>query len=177
MVSKRSHAGGIASQEYELVPVKSLQPHSRNCNDGDVGAIVTSIEANQFYGAVIAQKSTGLILAGKHRWLAAQECGLEAVPTIWADVDDATALRIMLADNRTTRLGHDNEESLASLLQEMLASQGSLIGTGFDADDLDQMLADLGNGALADAEQNDSGKPDDSPVICPKCGNEFYVDA
>ena len=123
---------GIVSQEYEMVPVDALEPHPQNVNRGDVEAIIESIRHNRFYGAVTAQKSSSRILAGKHRWLAARECGLQVIPTIWADVDDAEALRIMLADNRTTRLGMDDPAALADLLQSL----PDLAGTGFDGDAL-----------------------------------------
>jgi ParB-like chromosome segregation protein Spo0J len=69
---------------------------------------VESIKHNRFCGAVTVRKSTSRIIAGKHRWLAARECGIDLVPVIWADVDDAEAARIMPADNRTTRLGFDD---------------------------------------------------------------------
>lgn len=102
---KAKDAPGIVPQEYEMVPIDAIEPHPQNVNQGDVEAIVESIRHNRFYGAVTVQKSSNRIIAGKHRWLAAKKCGLNAVPVIWADVDDEEALRIMLADNRTTRLG------------------------------------------------------------------------
>jgi ParB-like chromosome segregation protein Spo0J len=178
MAKRKQAAGGIVGQEYELVPLKALQPHPRNVNEGDVGAIVTSIQANQFFGAVVAQKSSGYILAGKHRWIGAQECGLEVIPVIWAGVDDATALRIMLADNRTARLGHDNEPALADLLQEMLATQGTLEGTGFDGEDLEQMMADLANPSPGAGDTPSSNSPAEGNrvVTCPSCGHEFRAE-
>jgi hypothetical protein len=63
---KKNQAGAI-SQEYAIVPVDSLETHPRNVNQGDIGAIYESIGANGFYGAIVAQKSTGRILAGNHR--------------------------------------------------------------------------------------------------------------
>jgi hypothetical protein len=67
---KKNQAGAI-SQEYAIVPVDSLETHPRNVNQGDIGAIYESIGANGFYGAIVAQKSTGRILAGNHRYQAA----------------------------------------------------------------------------------------------------------
>ncbi|HYG67587.1 MAG TPA: DNA methyltransferase, partial [Anaeromyxobacteraceae bacterium] len=59
------------------------------------------------------------------------------------DVDDATALRILIADNRIADLGTYSDERLAQVLAEILEQTSSLSGTGYDADDLDQLLADL----------------------------------
>lgn len=138
----------IVSQEYEMVPVGAVEPHPDNVNQGDVAAIVQSIQHNRFYGAVTVQRSSSRILAGKHRWLAARECGLELVPVIWVDVDDQEAIRIMLADNRTTRLGVDDPAALADLLQRVQDDTGSLSGTGFDEAALQELLADLAANAL-----------------------------
>lgn len=134
----------ILNQTVETVAIGALSPHPRNVNQGDIGAIHQSIEVNGFWGTVVAQRSTGHILAGNHRWMAAKQSGAEEIPVAWVDVDDEAALRILLADNRTTRLGHDDPQGLADLLKELLDSTGTLDGTGFDPDDLDELLADIG---------------------------------
>ena len=69
--TKQKGQAGAISQEYAMVPVDSLETHPRNVNQGDIGAIYESIGANGFYGAIVAQKSTGRILAGNHRYQAA----------------------------------------------------------------------------------------------------------
>jgi hypothetical protein len=132
--AEQQSAAALASQNYELVPIDSIKPHPRNVNVGNVEEIVKSIRKNEFYGACNVQRSTGYILAGKHRWLGAKECGLTHIPVIWIECSDRAALRIMLADNRTTRLGADNDSLLAGLLLEIKTDVGDLIGTGFDDD-------------------------------------------
>jgi hypothetical protein len=87
------------------------------------------MDANGFYGAIIAQRSTGYILAGNHRYRAAVERDAETVPVIWVDVDDDSALRILLADNRTA----DGGDYDAQALVDILADMGNLEGTGYDA--------------------------------------------
>jgi DNA modification methylase len=62
------------------------------------------------------------------------------VPTTWVDVDDDRALRILLADNRSTRAGHDDQEALAALLKEILGESETLEGTGYSGEDLDALL-------------------------------------
>jgi hypothetical protein len=154
----------MVTQEYEMVAVSKLTPHPRNVNRGDVAAIVESIRRNRFYGAALVQRSTSYILAGKHRWLAAKECQLESIPVIWADVDESEAIRIMLADNRTTRLGADDPEALAALLQE-LQNDGGLLGTGFDAAALEELLESLGTGDSGPIEgEDDAPEPPAVPI-------------
>lgn len=141
----------IINQNTETVAIDSLRPHPRNVNQGDLGAIHESITANGFYGNVVAQRSTGHIIVGSHRWQAAQQAGLTEIPVTWVDVDDDAALRIMLADNRTARLGSDDDAALAELLKE-LAEDGGLEGTGFDGDDLDALLAEVADPEWSDGE-------------------------
>jgi ParB-like chromosome segregation protein Spo0J len=127
----------------KLVPVGSVSPHPRNVNQGDLGAILQSIERNGFFGALVVQKSTGHVLVGNHRLAAAREMGMEKVPAFFVDVSDEEALRILLADNRTARLGLDDDAALAAVLQELAQGDG-LEGTGYDGDDLDDLLKRLG---------------------------------
>jgi DNA modification methylase len=143
----------IINEALESVPLAKLTPHPRNPRQGDVGAIHQSIEANGFYGAVVAQKATGHVLAGNHRLLAAQHANANEIPVMWVDVDDATALRILLADNRTNDLASYDEQALADLLTDIMGDAGTLDGTGYDGDALDELLADLAspNGDGSDA--------------------------
>ena len=114
-------------QEYELVEVGRLREHPQNPRRGDEDAIRESVEKNGWYGVVTAQRSTGFILAGNHRYRVAVQEGAEVVPTVWKDIDDQTAIRILLADNATADLGTYDEETL----QALLSGLESLEGTGW----------------------------------------------
>ena len=142
---------GIINETIERVPIGNLQPHPRNPRRGDVGAIQASIGHHGFYGAVVAQRSTGRILAGNHRWLAAKAAGLTEVPVAWVDVDDAQAERI-LPDNRSNDLASYDDGALLELLRELQATDDGLVGnTGFDDAAMDALLAEAaGRPAAAD---------------------------
>lgn len=119
-------------QEYEVVDISGefqpLREHPDNPNLGDEQVIEDSIDVNGWYGAVVAQKSTGYILAGNHRFRVAKDMGAESIPVIWKDVSDEQALKIMLADNQTARRSDTDEEKLSELLQSL----PDLSGTGFE---------------------------------------------
>jgi len=139
-------------------PLTDLKVHPQNPRDGDIGAIIESIEANGWFGTLVAQVSTGHVCAGNHRLQAAHHLKMAKVPVHWLDIDDETALRILLADNRTSDLATYKNEELAEVL-ELLAKKGKLGGSGYDGDDLDALLfdiernrGDLGN-LLADNEE------------------------
>lgn len=136
----------IINQEYELVPVDALTPHPQNPRKGDTVVIAESIVHNGFYGAVVAQKSSGFIIAGNHRLQAAIDTGATEVPVIWVDADDEQALRILLADNRTNDLaGYDD-----NVLAQVLKSLESIEGTGYDQAAVDEIIASV-DGVAEDA--------------------------
>ncbi len=150
----------------EVVATDNLTPHPDNPRQGDIGAIATSIQHNGWYGTVVAQKSTGHVLAGNHRLQAARQLGMTEVPVYWIDVDDTTARRILLADNRTNDLATYDDDILATLLAD-LASTDDLLGTGYDGDDLDDLLADPPDFPSIDEDTIDTQHE------CPKCGYEW----
>jgi DNA modification methylase len=146
--------------EYELVGVDQLVTHPRNPRRGDVRVVGQSIQINGFYGAVVAQRSTGHVLAGNHRLLAARQAGLAEVPVIWVDVDDDEALRILLADNRTADLATYDDRQLSTLLADLAATEQGYQGTGYDQEALDELLAKL---QAVDVAAHQRGHPDDVP--------------
>lgn len=136
--------GKLAPQKIETVPIGTLKHHPKNPRKGDVKSITESIEHNGFYGVVVAQKSTGYVLAGNHRMMAAKAAGLNSIPVAYVDVDDATALKILLADNRTNDLATYDNKELAELLADVSNTIG-LDGTGFDEAFLDGLIGELSN--------------------------------
>lgn len=134
-------AGKMTEQSYVMVGLEELKTHPRNPRRGDAERIARSIMANDFYGALIVQRSTGFILAGNHRYEAAKIAGMAELPVIYVDVDDDRALRIMLVDNREADLAGYDDAELASLLQELAISDAELIGTGYTTEDLALLVA------------------------------------
>jgi len=146
-------------QEARIVPIDSVRPHPENVNKGDLDALRESVDENGFYGFIIVQKSTGYICGGNQRHSVAKEQGATDIPVTFIDVDDQTALKILLGDNRITRLGEDDSDALADLLQSIQDDQGSLRGTGFDDDDLDALLKELGREPAGGLTDEDAAVP------------------
>lgn len=160
----------ILDGDYEKrVDLDKLATHPRNPRRGNVGRLEQLIEDNGFTGALLAQRSTGFILAGNHRMLAARAKGLTALPVLWLDVDDDEALRILLGDNRGSDDADYELAGLAALLSELEASTAGLAGTGYTDADLEALLDQLGTDvAPAAATDADDAPPvdDDLPSIC-----------
>lgn len=134
-------------QRYEAaVPIDQLIEHPDNPRLGDEAAINDSMEAHGFYGAVVAQEGTGVIIAGNHRTRVARRRGEDTLPVLWLGVNDDEARRLMLVDNRSNDLASYENQSLIALLSELERSERGLIGTGYDRDDLDLLrtIADHG---------------------------------
>lgn len=143
--------------------VRNLTQHPDNANIGDMGALEESIDVNGFYQPIIAQASTGYILAGNHRWLALQRRGAPKIPTIYLDVPDSVAKRIMLADNRTTRLGTDDPHALADALESLQDTDYGLTGSGYTTKDLAELLDRLDRIDAAVDEELPTEDYDDAP--------------
>lgn len=122
--------------EKLLIPLDSVRQHPRNANNGDVEAIAESIMANGFYNPIIVQRSTGYIIAGNHRYAAMLSLGQDKIPAIVLDVNDKTALRVMVADNRTAELAVRDEHGLQEILEELTETEQGLVGTAYTEDDL-----------------------------------------
>lgn len=126
--------------EQLRVPVASVKPYGRNPRRGDVREIANSLRKTGQYRPIVVNKRTGEVLAGNHTLRAAQSLGWEDIAATFVDVDEDTAARIVLVDNRSNDLaGYDDE-----LLLELLQSLPDLDGTGYDEDALDDLLGDAG---------------------------------
>ncbi|KKX97731.1 DNA methyltransferase [Microbacterium sp. Ag1] len=145
--------------EVTAFDVAALQVFHRNPRRGDVRAIAQSLATQGQYRPIVVNVGTHTgraneILAGNHTYLAACSLGWSTVQATTVDVDDATAHRIVLADNRLADLGAYDEVDLAAAM----TAAGDLEGTGYVASDLDELLAQLSTPvSLTD--------PDDVPAL------------
>ena len=140
--------------QINQVKIDHLEPHPQNVRQGDVGAISESLRIHGQYKPIVVQKSTNRILAGNHTWKAAKSLGWSDIAVTLVDVSDEQALRILLMDNRTTELATNDNEALASLLESLASSEESLEGTGYELDDLDDLLSFLAANNLNDPTNN-----------------------
>ena len=136
-------ASRVINKEIEQVAIDLLKHHPRNANQGDVEAIKKSLAINGWYGSVVANLSTKHILAGNHRVMAAKALGWETVPVQWVDVTPEEELRILVVDNRTTRIGQDDTTKITDILAELANTPIGLEGTGYGAADLDALIDEL----------------------------------
>jgi ParB-like chromosome segregation protein Spo0J len=115
------------------VPINSLEAYPTNPRRGDIDSIALSLKAHGQYRPIVVQYGTNYILAGNHTYKAAKKLGWKKIKITYIEVDETTARRIVLADNRLTDLAGYNEPLLKSLLQAL----PELDGTGFTQSEVD----------------------------------------
>jgi DNA modification methylase len=145
-------------------PIDSLNPRHPNPRRGNLELLVQSLEAHGQYRPIVANRPNREVLAGNHTLAAARELGWQQIAVTWVDVDEETATRIMLIDNRANDLaGYDDTELLA-----VLQSLGDLDATGYGTDDLEQLLNQLADqDPDADARDTEPGTPPLQPTTRP----------
>lgn len=120
-----------------MVPLEELKPYPGNPRRGDVTLIADSLRRHGQYRPIVANRRNSEILAGNHTLAAARTLGWPEIAVTWVDVDDDTAARIVLIDNRANDLAVYDDKALA----ELLGALPELDGTGYDARALAELLA------------------------------------
>lgn len=164
-------------RRIEYMPISSIEKAPLNPKDHDIGVITASVNRFGFADAVILDERTGRLVSGHGRIETLElikkdggsvpegirvENGEWLVPVQrgWASRDDSEATAFLIAVNRSVELGGYIEDNLEKLLVG-LAREGepSLVGTGFDSDDVDRIV----NQAMKRAEKDAAA--DDVPEV------------
>jgi len=148
----------------DYLPLAHLLRAPRNPKDHELGAVSESYSRFGYVAPMILDERTGKLVAGHGRLDALQQAkasgqkpptrvqlgpkGEWLVPVVRgvAFKSDVEAESYLIADNQLTMLGGWDDGKLAELLSD-LAGQDALAGIGFDKDDVDALLRDLGQGA------------------------------
>lgn len=142
------------------LPVTALTPHPQNPRRGDVAAIKESLKEFGQVRPIVATKE-GTIVAGHHVFYAVQELGWGEIAAVQPDLTPEQARRYLIADNRLAELGSYDQDALGTLLNEIMDA-GQLAGTGWQPDEIDDLLAEMGQTQIT-AEQEFEGDYIESP--------------
>lgn len=143
----------------EYLDLATVLRAPRNPKQHDLGVIQASLDRFGFVSPILMDDATGRLVAGHGRLDALQQRKASGgspparvrvdgdrwlVPVIrgLAFSSPTEAESYLVADNQLTLLGGWDEHALAGLLSD-LATQQALDGTGFDAEDVDRLLADV----------------------------------
>jgi len=137
------------------VEIGELNPWERNPRVNDIASkkLAQYIQKDGWGAPIVAQKSTGRIIAGHTRWKAAHILGLERVPVHFLDVDDRQADRLALADNKLAEIADWHLPSLTAILEEHGLEDAGLMG--WDTTELEKMAAEIPDFGPLDDEPKD----------------------
>ncbi len=166
--------------QIEQILIDSLIPYARNSrthSDAQVAQIAASIREFGFTNPVLIDGDGGII-AGHGRIMGARKLGLETVPCIrLGHLTDAQKRAYVIADNRLALNAGWDDEMLALELSELAALDFDLQLTGFENDELAELLAGFDGGNESHNPESSAKEidPDDYQMghKCPKCGFEF----
>src|SRR5262245_4709328 len=142
----------------ERVAIADLRPHPRNYlahPPAQLTHLRQSIDRHGLYRNVVIERD-GTLLAGHGVVQAAQQQGYTHLSLKRLDVepDSDAALQVLVGDNEVTRLREQDDAALVALLQELSKDDpAALLGTGFDQEALDALLAAQGLNGGAGEEQ------------------------
>lgn len=142
------------------LPIAGLVVRDGNPRRSDVRAIADSLAAFGQYKPVVVNRRDSRVIAGRAVLAAAQSLGWESIAAAYVDVDDETARRIELRDNRCSDLATYDDAELLALLESL----PDLEDTGWTSSDLAELAATLGDEPAALTDPDDAPPAPATPV-------------
>lgn len=133
------------------IPLDVIKQHPGNPRRGNIDKIRDSLER---FGQVrpIVVNRDNVILAGNHTFQAMKEMGEQFISVVQVDLDQQESKAYLLADNRSADAATWDDVGLIAVLED-LQSNSTLTGTGFDQDDLDDLLAAIERNSFTEVEE------------------------
>lgn len=160
----------------ETIKVDALVPYARNSrthSDAQVAQIVASIREFGFTNPVLIDGDGGII-AGHGRVLAARKMGMSDVPCLrLAHLSEAQKRAYIIADNKLALNAGWDDEMLALELRDLQAMDFDLALTGFEAEDIESLLAELD--ATPEGETEADAVPEVQATVVTKPGDVWML--
>jgi len=194
-VNKCAGKGAFFVQDIQVewLDVTQVTPYARNSrthSDEQVAQVAASIKEFGWTNPILLDEA-GTIIAGHGRLMAAQRLGHEQVPTITlAHLTDAQKRAYVIADNKLALNAGWDAEMLAVEVEELLDQGFDLDLTGFDAQEIDALLADANKVAEGNTDEDLVPEAPEFPtselgdvwilgrhrVVCGDCTDQTAVD-
>jgi ParB-like chromosome segregation protein Spo0J len=167
-----SAAGSLVAlaDRIELWPIDRLRPYERNPrthSEAQVDQIAASMVEFGWTNAILVDENAG-ILAGHGRLLAARKLGLAEVPVIrFEHLSEAQKRAYILADNQIALQAAWDDALLSEELAWLRDERFELDLIGFDATELERLLALADGEAANDGADDEVPKPPEDPISKP----------
>jgi len=146
----------------EYVPISSVIPYARNPRDNEaaVDSVARSISDFGWQQPIVVD-SGGVVIAGHTRLKAAHKLGMDSVPVFVASGLTSTQVKALrIVDNKVAEAALWKDGALAEELDLLRQAGLDLSMTGFEAQELAGLLADLDGGGGG----GEGGDPDPGPA-------------
>jgi hypothetical protein len=146
-VSKPPKQQQIAQQT--TAPIGELRPNPRNPRkhpEEQINRLMASLRRDGQTRPLLARKANHMLIAGHGVHTAARRLGWTEINVVLWDVDQATADRVMLADDRLQDLSELDNRRVAELMAEI--GEGDWLATGYSVEEANKLLEGFEDGEL-----------------------------
>ena len=158
------------ADRIELWPIDRLRPYERNPrthSEAQVDQIAASMVEFGWTNPILIDENAG-ILAGHGRLLAARKLGLAEVPVIrFEHLSEAQKRAYLIADNQLALQAGWDDALLAEELAWLRDERFDLDLVGFDATELERLLAIADGETASDEAEDEVPEPPEEPVSRP----------
>jgi hypothetical protein len=171
MIAAPQAVGLVAlAHRIELWPIEKLRPYERNPrthSEAQVDQIAASMVEFGWTKPILIDENAG-ILAGHGRLLAARKLGLAEVPVIrFEHLSEPQKRAYLIADNQLALQAGWDDALLAEELAWLRDERFDLDLIGFDATELERLLALADGEAASDESEDEVPEPPEDPVSHP----------
>lgn len=146
-MSKPPKQQQIAQQT--TAPIGELRPNPRNPRkhpEEQINRLMASLRRDGQTRPLLARKANHMLIAGHGVHTAARRLGWTEINVVLWDVDQATADRVMLADDRLQDLSELDNRRVAELMAEI--GEGDWLATGYSVEEANKLLEGFEDGEL-----------------------------
>ena len=134
--------GVFTIRHIEYVDVEKVVPYINNPRNNEVAVDRVAASIKEFgFNVPLVLDNENVIITGHTRHKAAKKLGLDKVPCIYAEgLTKAQIKAYRIADNKVSEFASWDDELLSIEFEELQELGFNLELTGFDMDDIDNML-------------------------------------
>lgn len=159
-------------EKKNLQELRPADYNPRKISEKELERLKASIEEFGYVDLIIWNETTGNIVGGHQRYKALEDLGFNEVDTVILEMDEPKEKALNVALNKIS--GEFDIEKLKEILSELRFDDFDVELTGFDLDEVDNMLSATSQSLESGGEVDlDDFNDDDFNCKCPKCDFHF----